>query len=262
MRPMPDLSERSRLDELQRLLLPAELPTIGCTEAAAAYRASNHRLELGGDWFDLIDRPESNSVVAIVGDVVGHGVRQIGVMGQLRAAGSALANVLERPAAILAGLDRFALSVPGAAHATVIVLVLDGSNRALVASAGHVPPIRIDRDGTPHVIEDGRSAPLAVGARSVDGALEVHTDDLLILYTDGVVERPGSHIDEGIDGLASFAAARHDWSCIDLANAIVDEFGAGAIDDQAVMVLRPIHDRSEGYRLENRTPAQVSIGEV
>lgn len=257
-----NLNGRKGLDELQRLLLPSALPTIGCTEAAAAYRASNRELQLGGDWFDLIDRPESNTVVAIVGDVVGHGVRQIGVMGQLRAASTALAHVVDEPAGILAGLDRFASTVPGAAHASVVVVVLEGSDQARIASAGHLPPIRIDGDGVPHVIEAGRRTPLTMHKEPRDGSFELRTDDLLVLYTDGVVERPGENIDVGIGGLGTFIGERRTWSCIDLATAIVDDFGADADDDQAVMVLRPVHQRSDGYQLQHRTPSQVSVGPV
>lgn len=258
---MNDLDERRRrLDELQRLLLPAALPTIGCTEAAAAYRSSNHKLELGGDWFDLIDRPDSNTVVAIIGDVVGHGVRQIGVMGQLRSAAAALAGVVEDPADILAGLDRFAATVPGAEFATVGILVLRGSDQAQIASAGHPPPIRVDAAGEPHLIEAGRRPPLTLTAIPADGVFDLQTDELIVLYTDGVVERVGQNIDLGITALSSYLASRSTMSCKDLADAIVDEFGADATDDQAVIVLRPIHNRGAEYQLQHRTPSHVSIG--
>ena len=86
---------------LQELLLPSALPEIGCTEAAAAYRAHNDELRLGGDWYDVIDRPDTNSVVAIIGDVVGHGADQIGVMGQLRSASHALCGPCFAPHEIL-----------------------------------------------------------------------------------------------------------------------------------------------------------------
>jgi len=51
------------LIELQRLLLPSALSSIGCTEAATAYRSANDRLRAGGDWFDLVDRPDNNTVI-------------------------------------------------------------------------------------------------------------------------------------------------------------------------------------------------------
>ena len=69
-------ADREELLRLQRLLLPATLPAIGCTEAAAGYSALNHSFEVGGDWYDLIDRPDDR-VVAVIGDVVGHGAEQV-----------------------------------------------------------------------------------------------------------------------------------------------------------------------------------------
>ena len=69
----------------------------------------------------------TSKVVAIVGDVVGHGAEQIAVMGQLRAASNALARLLPGPAAVLDGLDRFARDLPGALSSSVVVLFLDGT---------------------------------------------------------------------------------------------------------------------------------------
>ncbi|MBT8241836.1 MAG: serine/threonine-protein phosphatase, partial [Acidimicrobiia bacterium] len=162
--------QREELLRMQRLLLPASLPRIGCTEAAAAYRADNSELRLGGDWFDLVDRPESNSIVGIVGDVVGHGVEQISVMGQLRAASSALAHAVDGPAEILAGLDRFARTLSGAEFATLCVVVFDGSPNARISSAGHPPPVVVTSDGHVQVIEAGRRPPLTLqDDRPIDG---------------------------------------------------------------------------------------------
>lgn len=244
---MPPLDHDS-LIELQRLLLPSALPSIGCTEAAAAYRSANDRLQVGGDWFDLIDRPDNNTVIGVVGDVVGHGLAQVGVMGQLRAASSALSHVSAEPGAVLDGLDRFAETVAGAEHATVAVVVLDGSDRARTASAGHPPPIRVTPDGGTEVIETGRRAPLTVPSCAGPTSFELCVGDLLVMYTDGVVERSGEHIDRGIESLSRFVACRRGLDCLDIAAAIVDEFGADAVDDQAVLVLRPVHRRSERRR--------------
>lgn len=187
------------MTELQRLLLPDRLPSIGCTEAAAAYRPHNDELRVGGDWFDLIDRPESNSVVAIVGDVVGHGLREIGVMGQLRAASNALAQTIEDPQAIVAGLDKFAATVSGAAMATVSVVVIDGSVTARICSAGHPPPIRVPAQGGVEIVDGGRRTPLTIaGTPLTPGRFTFDTGDLLVLYTDGVVERRGRGFDVGL----------------------------------------------------------------
>ncbi len=232
---------RARLAELQRLLLPSKLPDIGCNEAAAAYRAHNHELDLGGDWYDIIDRPESNSVVAIVGDVVGHGVEQISVMGQLRSASNALCGPCGEPHEILRELDRFAKTVPGAAMTTVAILVTDGTSRARIALAGHPPPILISRSGTASLIETGRRPPLTLGGDTISAEFEFTVGDLIVMYTDGVFERRGEAIDNGLRRLTAFIQEHADASCNEIATAIVDDFGSEAEYDQAVIVLRPVH---------------------
>ncbi len=239
-RPDPQ-PNRARLAELQRLLLPSKLPDIGCNEAAAAYRAHNHELDLGGDWYDIIDRPESNSVVAIVGDVVGHGVEQISVMGQLRSASNALCGPCAEPHEILHELDRFARTVPGAAMATVAIVVTDGSSRARIALAGHPPPILISKSGSSRLIETGRRPPLTFGGKTISAEFDLTVGDLLVLFTDGVFERRGESLDSGLRRLTAFIQEHADASCNEIATSIVDDFGAGAEDDQAVIVLRPIH---------------------
>ncbi len=245
--------------KLQRLLLTATLPAIGCTEAAAAYRSHNHELNLGGDWYDLIDRPDSDSVVAIVGDVVGHGVEQIGVMGQLRAASHALCGPCADPHVILDELDRFARALPGAFMTTVAVLVLDGTTTARFCAAGHPPPIQVRSDGSFRTIDVGRRVPLGVnGAGSAEtGTFDFDVEDLIVMYTDGVVERRTEVITEGMDALGGFVRDRFTDPCAEIATAIVDEFGANAEDDQAVMVLRPLHQRSSEYRRPHFVDALV-----
>ena len=243
--PDRSMTVREERVRLQRLLLPDVLPSIGCTEAGAAYRADNDELRLGGDWFDLIDRPESQTVVAIVGDVVGHGVEQISAMGQLRAASNALSHAIIGPSEILAGLDRFADGLPFARHATVAVVVFDGTPTARICCAGHPPPIRVDASGGVHVIETGRRAPLTLRSENSDGTFPIETGDVVVLYSDGVVERRKGNIDTAINELGDFVSSRSKLSCVEIAKDIVDIFGADAEDDQAVLVLRPVHSRLE-----------------
>lgn len=216
---------------------------IACTEAGAAFRPINDDLSLGGDWFDLIDRPESNSVVAIVGDVVGHGVEQISIMGQLRAASNALAQAIDDPSRIVAGLDRFAAQVPGAQFASIAVVVFDGSSTVRICCAGHPRPIRIDGVGGVHVVDSGRRSLLTVGPSQPTGTFTARVGDLVVMYTDGVVERADVDIDESIRSLGHFVKELFDEPCVSIAERIVDEFSAHSTDDQAVLVLRPLHTR-------------------
>ncbi len=253
-----ELTERDRLIALQRLLLPQSLPAIGCTEAAAEYRAHNHVFRLGGDWYDLIDRPD-NQVVAIVGDVVGHGVTQIGVMGQLRAAANALSRACDEPGEVLDALDAFARELPGAALTTLTVVMLDGSTTGRIASAGHPPPLLIKPNGGSTMLEQGRRPPLGFGTPNAHGTFEFAVGDLIVLYTDGLVERRGEMIDDGIRRVIAQAEREMREPCRDIASKLVESVGDDATDDVAVLVLRPRNHRAPHYQLLDRSTPSVRI---
>jgi serine phosphatase RsbU (regulator of sigma subunit) len=246
---------------LQRLLLPASLPAIGCTEAAAAYASHNDDLRVGGDWYDLIDRPDDR-VVAIVGDVVGHGLAQIGVMGQLRAAANALARVSEHPHEVLAGLDAFASDLAGAKGTTMVLLMLDGSTTARIASAGHIPAVRVRPDGEVVLVEEGRRPPIGLAdlARPASTAtFPVEIGDVLVLATDGLVETRDELLDDRLHALGRFVHDHHDEPCALIADRLMEEFAADPDDDVAVLVLRPRNHRSAEYRLQERMQPSVRI---
>jgi serine phosphatase RsbU (regulator of sigma subunit) len=248
--------DRSTLVELQRLLLPPALPPIGCTEAAAHYVSHNDEFRVGGDWYDLVDRPDAQ-VVAIVGDVVGHGVRQISVMGQLRAASNALARSLPEPADVLRSLDAFARDVPGAEYASCVVLMLDGTTTARLASAGHPPVLHVRAGGGVELVEAGRGPLLGVVGDRPNGRFEYRVDDVLLLYTDGLVERRGRAPEDVLLEIGELVGQHLDEPCASIASAVVDRFGDGADDDLAVLVLRPRNHRSPDYLLRPLTTPSI-----
>ncbi|MFK8024378.1 MAG: PP2C family protein-serine/threonine phosphatase [Ilumatobacter sp.] len=251
--------ERRRLLDLQRLLLPQALPPVGCTEVAAGYAAHNEELRLGGDWYDLIDRPD-DQVVAIVGDVVGHGIEQIGVMGQLRAAANALGRSCAEPHEVLNHLDAFAQDVPGAAMTTVVVMMLDGSTTGRIASAGHPPVLHVRPGGIASVIEVGRRPPLTLGDGSaVSATFQYDVDDLLVLYTDGLVERRRVPWDDRVKRLGRLVADRFDKSCAEITNDLIDDAVSDGEDDVALMVLRPRNHRAPDHLLRRHDVPNVSI---
>lgn len=244
---------RATLIELQRLLLPPVLPPIGCTEAAAHYRAHNDEFRIGGDWYDLIDRPD-NQVVAIVGDVVGHGAHQISVMGQLRAASNALGRTLDEPADMLTALDRFAADVPGAAYASVAIMMLDGTTAGRLAVAGHPPPLHVRAHGEWTIIESGRGPLLGVPGDRDTATFDYAVDDILLLYTDGLTDRRGVDPAAVLANVAAFVGENIDSPCQAIASGLIDGFSRDAADDTVVMALRPRNHRSPEYLL---TPQMV-----
>ena len=176
---------------LQDAMLPSVLPVLPGLELAASYLLADHEQAAGGDWFDAM--PLAGGRVALaVGDVVGHGMVASTVMGQLRAV---LRERLLSGAPIeqaLRGLDRFAAVLPDAHSTTVCLAVLDlGSGWLRYCTAGHPPPLVVSAAGGTRFLPTSGAGPLATGSgfHPVEERLEV--GDLVLFYTDGVIERPG-----------------------------------------------------------------------
>jgi serine phosphatase RsbU (regulator of sigma subunit)/anti-sigma regulatory factor (Ser/Thr protein kinase)/anti-anti-sigma regulatory factor len=201
--------EQSRdvITALQRELLPAGLPVLPGAQIAAAYLLADSDTAAGGDWFDAIVRPDGR-VALVTGDVVGHGVAASGVMGQLRAVLQDRLSDGDDPARALAAADRFARRRPTAHATTVCLAVLDPATGELTyCTAGHPAPLVVSPDGRPgrHLTGTG-GTPLGTG-----GSFPVHTDklevgELLLMFTDGILERPGRSHEASIAELARVAA--------------------------------------------------------
>jgi serine phosphatase RsbU (regulator of sigma subunit)/anti-sigma regulatory factor (Ser/Thr protein kinase) len=238
---------------LQHAILgPAHLPG----GFAVRYQAATRPLQVGGDWYDIFDL-EDGRIALIVGDCVGHGLAAATVMGQVRSACRALLFENPSPGAALAGLDRFAARLPGAQCTTAICAVLNPATGELVySSAGHPPPILINADGTTRTLEDGHT--IALGMRANWSRPEAHVtmpvSATLLLYTDGLVERRRSPLDQGISRVAAVARDARASGLDDLANHIMSEVApSGGYQDDVVLLL---------YRhpapLELKFPADVS----
>jgi serine phosphatase RsbU (regulator of sigma subunit) len=187
---------------LQRSLLPAAVPSFDRLDLAVRYVPAGVGSEVGGDWYDVIEL-SGNRVGLVVGDVMGHGVRQAAVMGQLRLGTRAYA-VDEGPLDEVVRRVDVLLQNLGELHTATLVLAvvdLDASTLELV-NAGHPPPILIDRAGATQLLSEGHSRLLGVappdGDRDVLGPMPLERDTALLLYTDGLLEQPER---EGRDGL-------------------------------------------------------------
>ena len=176
---------------LQRSLLPKRLPE-GRWRWRAAARYLPASDEVGGDWYDVFELPRGRVGIAI-GDVVGHGLRAATLMGQLRTALHSYAIEDIGPAATLERVDRFIQAIPDDAMATASYAVLDPvDGQVRIASAGHLPPLVVGPQGD-RIVDVKPATPL--GAFPY-GAYHEHEIELtarrrrLILYTDGLIERP------------------------------------------------------------------------
>ncbi|MEV8455633.1 SpoIIE family protein phosphatase [Streptomyces sp. NPDC052095] len=230
---------------LQEAMLPAP-HMAGRHPVAVRYRPAVRALEVGGDWYDLVELPGDRLGVA-VGDVVGHGLSAATVMGQLRSALSAASRSCGGPARALEILELYADSVVGAENTTVASAVVDWDARRITYSvAGHLPPALLRGDGTVEFLDRATDPPL--GARCDLGPWPQETvpfteGAFLVLYTDGLVERRNEDIDTGLARLAD-ALSRHHGAvggggAEALADALLAELlpGAGADDDTALVIV-------------------------
>lgn len=194
---------RDVAEALQRAQL-TDLPSTPGLALAARYLPATHGLNIGGDWYDAFPQPDG-SVLAVIGDVTGHGLRAAVIMGQLRTALRAYAVEGNGPARILTLLHRMLLHQQPELYATcAIARFTPGTSDVLWAAAGHPPPVTRGPGGAVRVLEAKPGIMLGV---PVPYEYEEHTVELpagstIALYTDGLVERRSAGIDAGIDRLA------------------------------------------------------------
>jgi len=196
-------SEQSIAETLQRSVLPASLPQVDGMQLAARYLPGTAGVAVGGDWFDAI-RLHDGQIGLVVGDVVGKGVQAAATMGQLRNGLRAFSLDRMKPSSTLTRLNRLAEEVMEMAFATVIYVVIDADAQVCrYSSAGHPPPLIAFPDGRVELMEGGRGLPLGAGTdtRYTQEIVELPVGTILVLYSDGLVERRGESIDDGLDRL-------------------------------------------------------------
>jgi len=198
---------RGVMAELQEALLPTALPVLPCARIAARYLVAGDEQAAGGDWFDAIPLGDGR-VALIVGDVVGHGVTASAAMGQLRAVLAELFAAEPDPARVLERTTAFAARTAALRAATLVVAVLDPAEGTLrYATCGHPPPLIVGADGATRFLEGSRTGPLGTGSAPILVADRLGPGELLLLYSDGLIERPNRTITEGMAELARVAAA-------------------------------------------------------
>lgn len=210
---------------------------------AARYVAAVDNLSVGGDWYDLVELSDHRRAL-IVGDCVGHGLEAATAMGQLRSAARALLMEGRDPASVLEGLDLFADSVDGAYCATVVCALIDRrSGEITYCRAGHPPPLLSGPDG-PRWLHEGLGVPLAVapGVERHNALASMAREDVLVLYSDGLVERRGEPLDLGLERLAATIARGDDESVAELSDRLLREMLSDGSSDDVVVVVKCLHD--------------------
>jgi PAS domain S-box-containing protein len=242
-------------ETLQRSLLPESLPHIDGIHIEARYLPAEKGSAIGGDWYDALEL-EDGRVAVVVGDVVGHGLRAATVMGQLRNAFRAYALVESSPAAILVRLNRLLMTEGRDLMATALALVLDrDTGHVRYSSAGHPPALVIAGEG-PHYLEGGRSVPLGTADPVAygEGETTIEPGSVLLLYTDGLVERRDTPLDDRLAQLATVAEVA-DGELSDVCDQILGGVlgGRRPADDVCLLAVRP--DTTTAGNLSLRLPA-------
>ena len=224
---------------LQRSLLPEALAVPDGYEAAARYLPGTAGVEVGGDWYDLFRLGDGRRAI-VVGDVAGRGTGAAAAMGSLRAALRAHLHHAAAPAAALERVDALLADTAPGLYATAVVLVLDPASGTLVAAtAGHPPPLLRGPDGC-RPVELPIGPPLGVASPREESTFTLRPGEALLLCTDGLVERPGTPLDERLERLRE-AFADAGGAVLD---AVTDELLAAMLadaqrpDDVALLVLR------------------------
>ncbi|MFJ4469678.1 SpoIIE family protein phosphatase [Streptomyces sp. NPDC089424] len=246
--------QRETAVTLQRSLLPQELEQPDDLRIAVAYQPGGTEAAVGGDWYDVITLGGGRTAL-VIGDVMGRGVRAAAVMGQLRTAVRAYARLDLPPHEVLQLLDGLATEIDPNQIATCVYAVHDPNEGRLVyASAGHLPILVRDENGTVLRADEPNGPPLGTGGwMHASGSVPLAPGSTAVLYTDGLVERRDADLDEGIEALQrALAGARGTPQVI--CDRLLRSAGVTADhdDDVAVLVLQhPARTGADGELFRN-----------
>lgn len=219
-----------------------DLPAIRGLRAAAVSLPAGHADLVGGDFHDVAELPDGR-VLALIGDVMGKGVRAAGLTETARSAVRMAALMTSGPGRILENVNRLLLQRDDDAPlVTMLLVVLDAATgEGVMASAGHPPAVRIGRD-TAALLDPDFGAPLgAFDEPYGETPFELGPGEDLVLYTDGVTEARGPHGPFGEQGLLGAARECGPLEPQALADCLQERLLAAAAalkDDVQILVLR------------------------
>jgi serine phosphatase RsbU (regulator of sigma subunit) len=237
--------QRATTELLQRTMLPDALPNVPGLRLSAKYLPAATGVKLGGDWYDVFTLPD-NRLAFVIGDVVGRGVVAASVMAEVRTALRAYANEGHSLPVIVGLLNDLLMSMGRNRSATAALYALaPGSDELEAISAGHLPALLVPPDAPPRFVVEAEAPPLGVHLPS--GYFSRHVPfprgSSLVLYTDGLVERRGCIIDEGLDRLARIARQVSGRGGLSLADRIFNEIEEPLEDDLAMLAVERVGER-------------------
>lgn len=224
---------RSVAESLSAALAPPPVVGDGQIPAAAHYRAAGVGA-IGGDWYDVVSTPRGSQVY-IIGDVVGRGLAAVAAMAQLRHSLRMLFLEGHDPASALATLTAATAVDTSALCSTVLCAEVRADSDVVdLASAGHLPPVLVDRDGA-HLVDLPPGPPLGVGGGPSPRSITLGRDQCLAMFTDGVVERRDRPLDDSLRDLCDVLATTP--PAVDAIARVLVEQSSDAEDDATILVV-------------------------
>ncbi|MDX2762426.1 SpoIIE family protein phosphatase [Streptomyces europaeiscabiei] len=229
---------------LQQTLLPHALPAVTGLDVAARYLPASHGMDIGGDFYDLV-RLTDTTAAAVIGDVQGHDMTAAALMGQVRMAVHSHATAGAAPDQVLARTDRDLADLNASRFVSCLYAHLDlARHQVTLASAGHPPPLVRHPGNRTHPVDIRPGPPLGIGVGTPSyplTTLSLAPETLLALYTDGLVENPGTDIAQNITGLAHHLGEAGDLPLHQLVDSLVRHTRRTGLhtDDIALLLLRP-----------------------
>ncbi|HET9059746.1 MAG TPA: SpoIIE family protein phosphatase [Acidimicrobiales bacterium] len=228
--------------QLQQAVLPDTYNDSRFWQVAVHYRPAGRSHLVGGDFYDAMTLDDGR-LVALVGDVMGRGVAAAAAMAQVRAAARAYLVEDPDPVAVVSRLDSMFTKLDLEQLVTFVYFVIDRSaNEATVVSAGHLPPALIGADGNVHLLDPHSSPPLGTGTPLRRASRHpFKPTDVLLAYSDGLVERRTENIEVGLARLVKHAGALAQNSSNAALASLADAVRlADHDDDVTLLAVRPL----------------------
>lgn len=238
-----DVTGREELVQtFQHSLLPATLPCVSDVKLTTRYRAAESTSPIGGDWYAAITLPDGRMGIAI-GDVAGHGLQAVADMAAARFTLRALALIDPRPDIVLDRLNQVVSVFEKNTMITALYGVLDPREHTWTyASAGHVPALVRNAEGTIRLLDAAPDPPLGYAQTFRVRQVPMNEGSTLMLYTDGLIERKGESLTEGLRRLerrSREAPADLEAFCDHVLDALLGDMANE--DDIAILAVTNMH---------------------
>jgi PAS domain S-box-containing protein len=228
---------------LQRALLPDSLPDVPGLEFAARYEPASPGLEVGGDWYEVVARDDGTFGI-MIGDVAGRGIRAASTMGRLRPAVRGFVADGHPPDEVMRRLDNLIKEIDRPELTTVFYVQYDPETGiGEYVRAGHPPAMLRLSDGSVSELRGHGSPPIGI-LREIEfqvHQVEVPSGSLLLLYTDGLIERRGDDLETSLAGLRD-AVAGCDSSAAACLEDLARSYGTEHVPDDVAMLAMAVAD--------------------